>query len=821
MWTWFDELITGRQLSLTDVIKEVSLTYVETHKDLEYTVYEVQQSLTYLFTVIFLIERFYPKIQYLILRKDLDNILSRIIHKDEIKTTKVIKYYFSAICSIAYASSDLPVRPDFMKSKRLFPFGAVPYKALYRRLKKGGGRAISFCSSLFLARYASVIVTPAFIESSSKSYKERLVKVPAEREYNHDAIKLAVKQLGGKYSFEKFCASTVKCLSVSSVSEKSAHGQYGVINDFGPKVSFDTPVWKYEGICPSPYFGYSFDMLMTGNATHLCEPLKVRSITTASAFEFLAGKPFQDVFSKRMKRCENMCFGREVSETDINLLIHRSKKYFGDNTNNMYFLSGDYESATDNLNPKLSRIVDNYMVESLGLDFSIPSDSDVAKRLWFIMAKIFEYMKPEGPSCTKRNWINVNLYIKLMFERSALGKKTVLSVRDTLWSGRLIQDKVSSPQPFIQTMGQLMGDIKSFPVLCVINLALWNHVNSNRRQSRMVCSEIPLLDVKTFEKEFIDPPCLINGDDFLAYAPKEIVDKWFELVVEFDLKASIGKTYVSKKVAQINSTNFMKLPDDTVRKVKSIPVHAIMQIPSDRPVTQSINYAIEYDKDNFLFNRLIFYNKQRIKDVTRNGLVNLCLPVCAGGLGVKAEPKNITARQYCIAWHNARVDPSKRIEAKFEWLPFNKKMRNNKVEKIIIQKHKPKGIGVMVDKFGLEHVMSSYNLKKNYRGMATDDWTSCMSRQRYKDKSGYMKIRKDFYNRFAKISTSLIKDRENWKDRVPNIIENEMKSFGRYRKVLGNHLEFGNLRILPQKSFNSVIQPGWCSYFLSSIWDEK
>ena len=336
-------------------------------------------------------------------------------------------------------------------------------------------------------------------------------------------------------------------------------------------------------------------------------------------------------------------------------MIQRSKDYFGSDEE-LVFLSGDYESATDNLNPKLSQIVDNMMLDQLQMDFEVPIDSDLCLAMWKSMAKILMFMGIEGPSDVEKHWVLINTWFREGFRVSGREVTSISRKRDSMWSGRRIIDK---NDVFTQTMGQLMGDIKSFPVLCMINLALWNLVNENKKVKIIREHEETIVSKKSYKVEYLNPPCLINGDDFLAYAPRRIVEKWFNLVSEFDLKASVGKTYVSKKVAQINSTNFV-YNGGSVFKVKAIPVHAVMSIPKDRPVTQSINYAIEHDKE-FCFNRLLFYNKPRINQVTGGGLINLCLPIELGGLGVEKKPKNITARQYAIAWNNRLKPENRRI----------------------------------------------------------------------------------------------------------------------------------------------------------------
>jgi len=708
---------------------------------------------------------FFPKLVREFRVTDLPEVLSRICCNNEILTTKIIKYYYCALCSIAYKSKDLPEKPHLPReNNKYLPFFGRFYKAIHRRIATGSVKAVTFASTIFLSRYAAIKVPDTFIKESEKKYIERLTRLPQEKVYNMKSINNAVSQFG-KISFSEFVSSGVNCLSVSSCSERHEHGQYGEIEQFAPKVSWEGDGQQYEGICPVPFFSSSFTPTsLTGNVTHLAEPLKVRSITTSSAYEFLAGKPIQNAISKKMKRMENLCFGRTIEVKDVENLVYRSKEYFKDIPEDLYFLSADFEAATDNLSPLLSSKVDILMIKSLGLDFRVPSEVSVAKELWFSMAKIFEFMcigNELGPKTTKKNWISLNMWIRLRIacSKGKIATRKISDIRSTGWSNRDIGGLVTSDN-ITQTFGQMMGDIKSFPVLCCINLALWNLVTDNRVVSSISGDKCHITGLRSFKRTSFKAPCQINGDDFLAYAPLSIINKWFELVREFDLVASLGKTYVSKTVAQLNSTNFF-LKKNKILKVKTLPVHAVFSIPSNRPVEQSINYAIEHRPE--LLNRLIFYNKKRIEEVTGGGLINLCLPAFLGGIGVKAEPKRVTTRQLLVARHNTRMN--KMIQLKYQWVPFKqlkkKPIKNSsqeaQVKSTFVYRSVPKGMGKVTDQYGIEHIMGSYKATEESRFLQGDNWLASMSRQRFSGRNGRMIIRGEFYRTFAKVSNSLLK----------------------------------------------------------------
>lgn len=81
--------------------------------------------------------------------------------------------------------------------------------------------------------------------------------------------------------------------------------------------------------------------------------------------------------------------------------------------------------------------------------------------------------------------------------------------------------------------GQLMGNLLSFPLLCLQNYAAFTYL-------------VP------------DPsvPVLINGDDIVFRATPEVAQRWMDGVSRLGLKLCAGKTLVSKSVYSLNSAFF-------------------------------------------------------------------------------------------------------------------------------------------------------------------------------------------------------------------------------------------------------------------------
>jgi hypothetical protein len=140
------------------------------------------------------------------------------------------------------------------------------------------------------------------------------------------------------------------------------------------------------------------------------------------------------------------------------------------------FVSGDYESATDNLNSALQVAI----LETL-LDRS--------------------YTVPQG----------------------------IIEHAVSTYSSRLIDE---SGRSYVQRRGQLMGQLTSFPMLCLINYITFRY-------------SVPR-----------DVPVRINGDDIVFRATPEEYSSWERNVVKGGLTLSKGKTFLHRRAFTLNSTPF-------------------------------------------------------------------------------------------------------------------------------------------------------------------------------------------------------------------------------------------------------------------------
>jgi len=140
------------------------------------------------------------------------------------------------------------------------------------------------------------------------------------------------------------------------------------------------------------------------------------------------------------------------------------------------------------------------------------------------------------------NWFVQNEILNLVSERCLhVPSDILLSAKSTLncgfydEKGHLID---------VQRRGQLMGNLLSFPLLCLVNY----------------------LAFKYFVRR--DVPVRINGDDIVFRAKPEEVEQWKRGIESTGLVLSEGKTVIDSRFFSLNSTFFRSSPS----LVSSIPV---------------------------------------------------------------------------------------------------------------------------------------------------------------------------------------------------------------------------------------------------------
>jgi len=156
------------------------------------------------------------------------------------------------------------------------------------------------------------------------------------------------------------------------------------------------------------------------------------------------------------------------------------------------FTSGDYESATDNLNQGVQELI-----------LSLILDNTVAV--------------PKGILDSACDTLRMSLY-----------------------------DREDPDLIYHQHRGQLMGNLLSFPLLCIVNYLAFRYYSgtSGRQGSRCFA------------------PVKVNGDDIVFRSTPEVSSRWMKGVVGSGLVLSKGKTMVHGTYFSLNSCLFKARPLD-------------------------------------------------------------------------------------------------------------------------------------------------------------------------------------------------------------------------------------------------------------------
>jgi len=216
----------------------------------------------------------------------------------------------------------------------------------------------------------------------------------------------------------------------------------------------------------------------TAVAVPLAEALKVRVITKGPPATQYCLKPIQQFMWGVLAK--HPVF-ELIGTPQTAAIVQRAMGRLGVDEG---WLSGDYSDATNQLDPRLSNIV------------------------WETTCNVCEI-----PDAIKQ-----------------LGFRAL--------TGHFILDQ---GELLVQTWGQLMGSILSFPVLCVVNAAICRMSLEHSRGRFHELSELPLL---------------VNGDD-CVFPVNEAGYRFWGLAGEMaGLSPSVGKVYFSPHFLNINSTNY-------------------------------------------------------------------------------------------------------------------------------------------------------------------------------------------------------------------------------------------------------------------------
>jgi len=224
----------------------------------------------------------------------------------------------------------------------------------------------------------------------------------------------------------------------------------------------------------------------------LPEPLKVRIITRGPSLRYYVGKLIQKLTHGVLR--SHPAF-RAIGEPLTEDYLSSRLGVLGSGES---YLSGDYKAATDLIHPDLSAVAAYEIGVMMGLS-------------------------PTGLRIFVDGLVNSSILYR--------GHPNEFGVTS---------DKLTHKDYRKQTWGQLMGSPLSFPILCLVNGAI----------NRYFLELVGPVDSLTLE----DSPMCINGDDILMRVPTSSYGDWGKLVSDGGLVPSLGKNYLSRKFAIMNST---------------------------------------------------------------------------------------------------------------------------------------------------------------------------------------------------------------------------------------------------------------------------
>lgn len=220
----------------------------------------------------------------------------------------------------------------------------------------------------------------------------------------------------------------------------------------------------------------------------LLEAFKVRTITKGSAHAYHLGRRWQKAIHSKMRKHPAAALMGQPASSDF--LTERILKNTVGRGSQSFYVSGDYESATDNLDPNLSI----YAQDAISRALNIPLEDQIV--------------------------LNRILTQHHLYYENRVDADDPMSTAQQIW-------------------GQLMGSPASFPVLCLINLAATLVSFERSFDRRFKLSELPMC---------------VNGDDILFRSRnKDHYEIWKDITMKCGLKFSIGKNYTHKRLLVINS----------------------------------------------------------------------------------------------------------------------------------------------------------------------------------------------------------------------------------------------------------------------------
>lgn len=348
------------------------------------------------------------------------------------------------------------------------------------------------------------------------------------------------------------------------------------------------------------------------------EPLKVRGITIGPAFNSYGVKWFQKALFKGLRKLP--CFPSmrgQVDATHIQELLWYGRS-LGDTP---VFGSSDFSGATDGISHRFTHRILTFLVSLIPEPHRsiILNDNECHRIQYGVQPLVSE----------SGNYI----------------------LADEGWPGRLTLDIEVDGKEYkvkgevvssVQRDGNLMGQLTSFPLLCLANLAA--HLKTVGEFSPDLSTHDALKTV------------IINGDDRLAYTSCDFEKAFWKNANAIGLFESVGKSYTHPKYANINSQAYW-FDGNHVSRIR-VPNLGLLygqkkvagEIFNPAYCAGEFASTLPYKTATAFFKRYISLHKDLLAETCRGR--NLFLPCHLGGMGQRPPDGwswSISNRQAMIA----------------------------------------------------------------------------------------------------------------------------------------------------------------------------
>lgn len=354
---------------------------------------------------------------------------------------------------------------------------------------------------------------PPALPDSSRSMLELVAHSVARIAYGKDLVKyseLGRPKLSSSAGWVKLYDEVSQRWTSMHGTRAAQHERFGLIREPDPLYSMDfNPRVGVVEFRQEPYqFRWDdWDFEPSVSVVALQEPFKIRTISIADGPSTAAGSVFQKRWHKALKSLRPFSLVGGARVADVVGMFQ---------FDGTPFVSGDYSAATDRLSLNATKVVFDALLSHVAID-------------------------PELESRLRLGLTGAVLDYSRTLEQ--FRKK----IPETLFESIRVPDRIW------QNNGQLMGNILSFPILCIVNLA--GYLEAFEGSGGPVGDIIRRAHVRGYltKEDFDALPVLVNGDDILFQAQPLQYQRWREIISNYGFKLSVGKNYYSSEFFTINS----------------------------------------------------------------------------------------------------------------------------------------------------------------------------------------------------------------------------------------------------------------------------